>query len=69
MWRAGLGRPGLSYVHPPVSVNSQVDGGTASTINCVNSANNTVASGSTGANGDGSAGATNLRPDTYTSRS
>jgi hypothetical protein len=49
-----------------VAVDSQVDGGTASTINCVNSAANTVASGSTGANGDGSASATNLRPDTYT---
>jgi Prealbumin-like fold domain len=49
-----------------VSVNSQVDGGTASTINCVDGANNPVASGSTGANGDGSASATNLEPDTYT---
>jgi Prealbumin-like fold domain len=49
-----------------VSVNSQVDGGTASTINCLNSANETVASGTTDTNGDGSAPATNLPPDTYT---
>ena len=50
-----------------VSVNSQVDGGTASTINCVcNSSAATVASGSTGANGDGSATGNNLPPDTYT---
>lgn len=49
-----------------VSVDSQVDGGTASTINCVNSAAATVASGSTGANGDGSATGSNLVPDTYT---
>jgi hypothetical protein len=49
-----------------VSVNSQVDGGTASTMVCKDSANNTVASGSTGANGDGSASASNLKPDTYT---
>lgn len=48
-----------------VSVNSQVEGGTASTISCVDSGNNTVASGSTGANGDGSATANNLLPDTY----
>jgi hypothetical protein len=49
-----------------VSVNSQVDGGTSSTITCTNSSNGTVASGSTGANGDGSATGTNLPPDTYT---
>jgi len=49
-----------------VSVNSQVDGGTASTINCVDAASNPVASGSTNANGDGSASATDLRPNTYT---
>jgi len=48
------------------SVDSQVDGGTQSTITCVNSANNTVASGSSGANGDGSASASDLEPDTYT---
>lgn len=48
-----------------VSVNSQVDGGTASTISCVNGNNDSVASGSTGANGDGSATANNLVPDTY----
>jgi hypothetical protein len=49
-----------------VSVNSQVDGGTASTIVCTASDNSTVASGSTGANGDGSATASNLEPGTYT---
>jgi hypothetical protein len=48
------------------SVNSQIDGGTASTITCVDSDGNTVASGSTGANGDGSATASDLEPDTYT---
>jgi hypothetical protein len=49
-----------------VSVDSQVDGGTASTIDCVDSADASVASGSTGANGDGSASATDLAPDKYT---
>jgi alpha/beta hydrolase fold/Prealbumin-like fold domain len=48
------------------SVDSQVDGGTSSTITCVDSGNNTVASGSTGTNGDGSATASNLEPGTYT---
>jgi hypothetical protein len=43
-----------------VSVNSQVDGGTASTIDCG------VASGSTGANGDGTVTKTDLPPGTYT---
>jgi Prealbumin-like fold domain len=49
-----------------VSVNSQIDGGTASTMACKDAANTTVASGSTGANGDGSASASNLEPGTYT---
>jgi Prealbumin-like fold domain len=49
-----------------VSVNSQVDGGTASTITCVDAGNNTVASGSTGTNGDGSETASDLEPGTYT---
>jgi hypothetical protein len=51
-----------------VSVDSQVDGGTSSTIECVDSADppNSVASGSTDANGDGSASATDLEPGTYT---
>jgi len=53
----------LTDIH--VSVNSQVDGGTASTIECVDSGNNSVASGSTGNDGDGSASGTNLLPDTY----
>jgi hypothetical protein len=48
------------------SVNSQVDGGTASTITCVDGNGNTVASGTTDPNGDGSATATNLEPGTYT---
>ena len=43
-----------------VSVDSQVDGGTASTISCVG-ADGTV-NGSTGANGDGSLTVTNLLP-------
>jgi hypothetical protein len=49
-----------------VSVNSQVDGGTASTIECVDGNGGSVASGSTGANGDGSATAPDLEPGTYT---
>jgi Prealbumin-like fold domain len=51
-----------------VSVDSQVDGGTASTIACVDESDppNTVASGSTNANGDGSATASDLMPGTYT---
>jgi uncharacterized surface anchored protein len=53
------------------SVDSQVDGGTGSTITCVNAANETVASGTAPAgpppaNGDGSATATGLEPGTYT---
>jgi Prealbumin-like fold domain len=48
------------------SVDSQVDGGTSSTILCTDSNGNTVASGSTGANGDGSATASDLEPGTYT---
>jgi hypothetical protein len=42
-----------------VSVDSQIDGGTSSTIDCV------VASGSTGPNGDGSVTASDLEPGTY----
>jgi hypothetical protein len=49
-----------------VSVNSQVDGGTSSTMSCTNAANSSIASGSTGANGDGSVTASNLEPGTYT---
>jgi hypothetical protein len=49
-----------------VTVDSQVNGGTSSTITCKDSGDNTVASGSTGANGDGSASATDLEPGTYT---
>jgi len=48
------------------SVNSQVDGGTSSTITCVDASGAPVASGSTGANGDGSATASDLEPGTYT---
>lgn len=43
-----------------VSVDSQIDGGTASTINCGAGTTNT------GANGDGSASRNNLEPGTYT---
>jgi hypothetical protein len=42
-----------------VSVNSQVNGGTASTIDC------TIVSGSTDSNGDGSVTALDLQPGTY----
>jgi hypothetical protein len=49
-----------------VTVDSQVDGGTASTIECTNEAAETVASGSTDTNGDGSATANDLEPGTYT---
>jgi hypothetical protein len=49
-----------------VSVDSQVDGGTSSTITCKASDDSTVASGSTGPNGDGSVSAPDLEPDTYT---
>jgi Prealbumin-like fold domain len=50
-----------------VSVDSQVAGGTASTMNCKASDNSTVASGSTDAtSGDGSVTGSNLEPDTYT---
>jgi hypothetical protein len=48
-----------------VSVDSQVVGGTSSTIDCVDSSNNSVASGSTDNNGDGSETASDLPPDTY----
>jgi hypothetical protein len=49
-----------------VSVNSQIDGGTASSGPCVDSGNHTVATLTTGANGDGSATASNLEPGVYT---
>ena len=49
-----------------VAVDSQVDGGTASTISCVDGNGTVVASGSSGANGDGSTTASNLPPGTYT---
>jgi hypothetical protein len=63
---AGGGGEAVSFHNTPltdlsISVNSQVDGGTASTITCDNGGPN----GSTGANGDGSASASNLRPGTY----
>ena len=47
------------------SVDSQVDGGTASTMDCVDSGSNSVASGSTDGNGDGSVTASDLEPGTY----
>ena len=49
-----------------VSVNSQVNGGTASTMVCKDAANSTVAGGSTNTDGDGSATASNLQPGEYT---
>ena len=49
-----------------VSVNSQVDGGTASTISCVDGNDNPVGTTvSTGADGDGSKSMNNREPDTY----
>lgn len=48
------------------SVDSQVNGGTSSTIVCKDANGDTVASGSSDANGDGSATASNLEPGTYT---
>jgi Prealbumin-like fold domain len=45
-----------------ITVNSQVDGGTASTVSCTPDG----PSGSTGANGDGTFSDTNLGPGTYT---
>ena len=70
---AGGGGAPVSFSNTPltdvtVSVDSQVDGGTASTIECVDDAAppNSVASGSTAANGDGSATASDLQPGTYT---
>lgn len=48
-----------------VSVDSQIDGGTASTMVCTGP-DGQVASGSTTANGDGSVSASNLKPGIYT---
>lgn len=48
------------------SVDSQINGGTSTTIVCKDSDGNTVASGSSGADGDGSATASDLKPGTYT---
>ena len=53
----------LPLTNLTVSVDSQIDGGTASTISCDDPDNT---QGSTGANGDGSATATDLEPGTYT---
>ncbi len=49
-----------------VSINSEVVGGTASTVVCKASDNSTIASGSTDSSGDGTVSATGLKPDTYT---
>jgi hypothetical protein len=49
-----------------VSVNSQVDGGTKSDITCKDSGNETIASGTTEAKGDGSVDAEDLLPGEYT---
>jgi uncharacterized surface anchored protein len=61
----------VSFVNNPltditVSVDSQIDGGTSSTIDCVDAADVSVGSGTTDATGDGSASATDLEPGTYT---
>jgi hypothetical protein len=68
---AGGGGEAVSFRNTPltdltVAVDSQIDGGTASTIECVASDDTSVASGTTGADGDGSATASDLPPDTYT---
>jgi hypothetical protein len=68
---AGGGGETVTFHNTPltditVSVNSQVDGGTASTIDCVDTGSNTVGSAVTDTNGDGSASATDLEPGTYT---
>jgi hypothetical protein len=49
-----------------VSVDSQVDGGTASTIDCSDASSNPVIDASTDTHGDGSGTATDLQPGTYT---
>jgi hypothetical protein len=49
-----------------VSVDSQVDGGTASTINCSDASSNSIIDASTDTNGDGSGTASDLAPGTYT---
>ncbi len=48
-----------------VTINSEVAGGTSSTIVCTQNTT-TIASGSTGTNGNGSVSATGLMPGTYT---
>jgi hypothetical protein len=58
---------GVSFSNTPltnvtVSVDSQVDGGTASTISCVNAADEELGAGETGANGDGSVTVEDLEP-------
>lgn len=57
----------VSFLNTPltnvtVEVNSQVDGGTASTIRCVDASDALKGEGSTGANGDGSVTVNNLLP-------
>jgi hypothetical protein len=49
-----------------VAVDSQIDGGTASTMVCKDANGNTIASGNTGTTGDGSTSASDLQPGTYT---
>lgn len=60
----------VSFANTPLTdldvvVNSQVDGGTASTVSCVDSADAVVAAGSTDANGDATVGVDDLLPGTY----
>jgi hypothetical protein len=72
---AGGSANALTFVNTPltdltVSINSQVDGGTSSTVSCVDSTNASVLSFSTGTTtgtwGDGSGTKTGLQPGTYT---
>jgi hypothetical protein len=60
----------LNFVNIPltdinVGVHSQIDGGTASVITCVDKDGNVVGSGTTDAHGDGTASAGNLEPGDY----
>jgi hypothetical protein len=61
----------VSFLNTPLtniaaSADSQVDGGTSTTFTCKDANGVVIASGTTAANGDGSVGATNLKPGVYT---
>lgn len=60
----------VSFANTPLTdldvvVNSQVDGGTASTVSCLDADDVVIASGSTDANGDATVGVDDLLPGTY----